>query len=69
MDLDEANALRWRPRSGDFYEVWFLTLNSISTGAGAWLRYVLQASDEAPDGAWLELWAAAPSSSALPTAR
>ena len=57
MDLDGANSLRWRPRSGDFYEVWFLTLNSISTGTGAWLRYVLQASDEAPDGAWLELWA------------
>ena len=54
MNLDQANALRWTAAVRGYYEVYYLTLNDLARETGCWIRYVVQAPEQATRGAELE---------------
>ena len=56
MNLDQANALRWTAAARGCYEVYYLTLNDLASETGCWIRYVVQAPEQAEMSAELELW-------------
>ena len=56
MNLDQANALRWTAAARGYYEVYYLTLNDVASETGYWIRYVVQAPEQAERSPGLELW-------------
>ncbi len=50
----EANALRWRRGIENYYEIYYLTLNQLSSKTGFWIRYCLHAP--IGSGPYLEVW-------------
>jgi hypothetical protein len=56
MDLDQANALRWRPGLRNYYEVHYLTLNDLASQTGCWIRYTLHAPEESDRDPFAEVW-------------
>jgi Tocopherol cyclase len=50
------NRMRWDRRAKGFMEVWYVTLNHDTSGAGVWLRYTLTSPSSGHGDPYCELW-------------
>ncbi|MEW5944737.1 MAG: tocopherol cyclase family protein [bacterium] len=55
-NADEANELRWKRGTRNHYEVYYLTLNNLSTKTGFWIRYTLTAPAQGKGDTCFAVW-------------
>ncbi len=53
---ERDNTIIWDRRRTGHYEVWYLTLSDLATGAAFWIRYTLEAPQEGRGAPHARLW-------------